>query len=126
MALTWNWDKRVGTATLVQKHEEGKETEYSISLYEGNAFLIFIHEYEEDGKEKYELISFWGDKRHMLNCLGLNKKEGFTENLYVTPAQEYTKFRLNKNKCRHINDIIPALVRAFDKLTIEIVSGEEV
>lgn len=124
MALHWQWDEKCGEATIRQKESDGGETEYTVSLYTGNACLIMLYEREENGQEVYSLWSFWADKQHMKNCLGLNKKEGFTSNQYAGPFQRITKIRLNKAKCRYFKDIVPALAQAFDELTIEIFTEE--
>lgn len=124
MALEWEWSEKCGSATLYQYHE-GKTENYTLSLYQGNAYLIFIHEYEEEGKEKYTLYSFWLDKQHMKNCLGLNKKGGFTKNIYNDPYECIIEITLNKKRCRNVKDISAALVQAFDNIMINIVSREE-
>jgi len=81
-----------------------------------------LNEWEEDGEKFWSMSSFWADKAHMKNCLGLNKKDGYTSNIHNTPYQKWTKVRLNKTKCRYFKDIVPALAQAFDNLTIEIVN----
>ena len=69
MSLNWRWDERCGEAVIQQN---GKD--WTVSLYQGNAFLIFLYEYQEDGQNMYQLYNFWADKQHMKNCLGLNQK----------------------------------------------------
>ena len=49
-----------------------------------------------------------------------DKKEGYTGNMYDQPSQRFTRFRINKAKCRYYKDIIPALIEAFDAITIEV------
>lgn len=120
MALHWQWDEKCGEATLVRDMGDDEEREFKLGLYTGNAYLIMLCEYEENGTEMWNMFSFWADKAHMKNCLGLNKKDGCTENMYATKYQKITKFRLNKGKCRYIKDIVPALVQAFDNIDIEI------
>lgn len=120
MALHWQWDEKCGEATLVQKHEGEEDRVFTLSLYTGNAYLIMLYEYEENGEQMWSMVNFWVDKQHMKNCLGLNKKDGFTGNTFDTPHNKITKIRLNKSRCRYFKDIIPALAQAFDDLTIEI------
>lgn len=122
MALHWQWDEKCGEATLVQTQEDGTEAEYKLGLYTGNACLIMLSEWEADGESMWNMFSFWADKDHMKNCLGLNKKQGYTDNMYATPYQKITKVKLNKKKCRYFKDIVAALAQAFDDLTIEVVS----
>ena len=127
MALHWEWKDKCGEATLVQPREGEEDRVFTLSLYNGNAYLIMLHEREEDGKDVWSMFSFWADKDHMKNMLGLDKKGGYTENYYDSPFQKITKIRLNKAKCRYLKEIIQALVQAFDDLTIEIFNdpGEE-
>lgn len=120
MSLNWKWENKCGEATLLQNDKE-----YTIGLYEGNAFLIMLSEWKEDGKDMWNMFSFWVDKQHMKNCLGLNKKEGYTSNQYEEGWQRITKFRFNKAKSRHWTDIIPALAQAFDNIDIELYREEE-
>lgn len=113
MALTWEWKEKIGEVTLVQKHGE-EEKEFTINLYKGNSYLIMIHEYEEDGKDLYDLYSFFNDKAHMRRCFGLDKKSG-VDNIFT----EWTKVSISK-KYRHVKDFVTALAEAFDNITIEI------
>ena len=121
MALRWAWSDKVGTMTLVQKHEGEDDREFSISLYDGNCFLIMLNEWAEDGEHMYSMYNFFADKEHAKNCLGLNKRDGYTSNILNTPYNTVTKFRLSKNY-RYLKDLVPMLVKAFDNITIEIYS----
>ena len=115
--LTWNWDNIVGTAEIKQ----GDKT-FTFNLRNGNALLIAHYEYTtSDGKEMGDLQWFFCDEQHMKNMLGLNKKQGFTDNC----LKEITKLRLNKSKCRDLNKIVKAFTEAFDNITIEIYSDKE-
>ena len=124
MALTWDWNEKCGEAFYTQKFD-GEERGFNVNLYEGNAFLIMVAEYEQDGQDKYSVKSFWVDKQHMKRCLGLDKKGGYARNIYFDGYDKFTKFRIDKAKCRHWKDIVPALAQAFDNLTIELFTGEE-
>lgn len=118
MALNWNWEDKCGEITLRQIHEGEETKEYTINLYQGNATLIMIQEYTGDnGEDMYELFSFFADKQHMKNSLGLAKGE---YNIFNTPYQTITKLCLNKAKNRHWKDIVAAFAAAFDKISIEI------
>lgn len=124
MSLNWQWADKCGEVTLVQKHPEEEDREFTISLYDGNCYLIMLHEYEEKGENMYSLFGFFADKEHMKNCLGLNKKKGYGENIYETPYNKFTKVKLNKKKCRYFKDIVAAFAQAFDNIDIEIYSEE--
>ena len=125
MALQWEWDKKCGEATLLQIDEDGAEREFTLSLYKGNAFMIMLHEYTDDnGAEKADLWSFWADKNHAKNCLGLNKREGFSDNIYQRKWERLTRFRLNKNKYPYVKELVQMLSQAFDNITIDIYSED--
>jgi len=119
MALHWDWNKKVGEATFVDTYN-GDNREYTVSLYNGNACLIFLYEYKENDTDMWQMSDFWIDKNHMKNCLGLNKKGGYTENLLDKEYRRLSKIRLDKKNCKYLKDITTALIQAFDKLVIEI------
>ena len=121
MAIRWQWNEKCGEATFKRETENGW-IEQTVNLYVGNAYLIMIYEWEENGEGLYQMFSFWSDKQHMQNCLGLNKKDGYTENIHDTFRDRLCKIRLNKKLCKHAKDIAQALVQAFDEITIEIYS----
>lgn len=96
------------------------DKEFLLHLYQGNAFLILTHEWEEEGKKKAEVIGFFLDEYHAKNCLGLNKKEGHTDNIYDNGWQRLAKVRLNKKKYRYTDKLVNLLAKAFDNIAIEI------
>lgn len=114
MMLTWEWSEKCGEWTESMQID-GEEKEYTYSLYTGNAYLIVLYEFEEDGKNYHCLHTFWTDETHMKRCLGIDSKYK-SENIHT----ELKKIRLSKTKCRYINKIVPALVKAFDSIDIEI------
>ena len=120
MSLNWRWNEKCGEAVIQQG-----EKEFSVNLYKGNAFLIFLYEYEENGQNMYQLYSFWADKQHMKNCLGLNRKEGYGGNMFDEDGCKLKKIRINKAKYPYTKDLVQALTQAFDDLTIEIFKEEE-
>lgn len=122
MALHWDWKEKCGEITVVQMHEGEEAREFKLGLYTGNACLIMLNEWEENGEKYWSMSSFWADKQHMKNCLGLNKKDGYDSNIYSTPYNKWTRVRLNKKKCRYFKDIMAAITQAFDDITIEICS----
>ena len=124
MALNWNWSEKCGEATLECKIN-GVEKEYTLDLYQGNAYLIFISNYEEDGQAMYNVWSFWVDKDHAKNCLGIGKNKEFTTNMYEEGWRRITKFRFDKDKTRHFADIISLIAKTFNNISIEIYSEQE-
>lgn len=133
MALHWDFKKKVGEADFVTKweNENGeKETlRRTINLYEGNAYLIFINEYtdERTGEDMYALHSFFVDKDHAKNMLGLNPKNGYADNLLKTKREFMTRIILDKTKfssAKKLRELVGLLVDAFDELDIRIAQFE--
>ncbi len=126
MALQWEWKDKCGEITLVQMHPGEEDREYRIDLYQGNAYLIMIHEYTDERRgDVYELFGFFNDKQHMKNCLGLNKKGGYASNMYETPYQKITNLRINKAKYRHTSELVATFTEAFKNIQIEIFTEAE-
>lgn len=128
MGLIWRWENKCGECIIesITPHEDGTRKTTTLNLYEGNAFLIFIHEFEEDGRDMYDLWTFWSDKTHMNRCLGLDKKwYTYGKNIYTDGYSRIVKIRLNKTKCRHYKDIVTAMAQAFDQLEIEVYTEED-
>lgn len=128
MSINWLWKNKCGEATIKQLRKNGNESawnEFTVSLYEGNAFLIMLYEYkDDDGQEMYNMFSFFVDKTHAKKCLGLQKNEdGEIVNMFDDNWQKLTKLRINKAKCRY-KDIVSMFAQAFDNLAIEIYNEE--
>lgn len=116
MALHWDFKEKVGEAYFIADYGNGWE-EYKVNIYNGNALMILVYEYEEDGVQKYSLNSFFADEQHLKNCLGLAK--GYEGNIFVKPYERLTKLRLTKN-CRKYDKIFSIFAKAFDELEMEI------
>lgn len=124
MAITWQWKDKCGEA-IVEQTMGDTTKQFTKTLYNGNAYLIFLNEWEEDGVEKYSMHSFFADKKHMKIMLGLEKaRDGNKINFFNNEYEKLIKLRLNKKKCRYMNDIINAFVKAFDNIEIEIYSED--
>ena len=123
MALNWYWKDKCGEAIFRRKI--GEETkDFTVSLYEGNVYLIFIYEYKENGKDMYNLQGFFSDKTHMRRCLGIDKNYStYGDNIY----NDLISIRLNKAKSKNYKEIIKAFVEAFDDIEIGVYTekGEE-
>lgn len=119
MSLNWEWKDKCGELTIVQKYAE-TEKQFTISLYQGNAFLIMLHEYNTEGTDVYDLYGFFNDKAHMRRCFGLGKKSENLHNIY----DEWKKIRINKAKYRYTKDLVTALTEAFDNISIELYTEE--
>lgn len=125
MALTWQWKDKCGEAIIRQNFGD-EVREYTKTLYEGNAFLIFLSEWkdETDNTDKYSLYTFFADEAHAKICLGLDKKSGYSENILDDGFNKLLKLRINKKKARNWKKIITLFAQAFDNLEIEIYTEE--
>lgn len=108
--LTWDYSKQIGTATLEQKIS-GEVRRFTLSLYEGNAFLILTHQYQgEDGKEMERLISFFYDAGHLRRCL---------DDGMFTGWERITAIRIDKSVSRNWKSFVPVLAEYLDDITVE-------
>ena len=119
MALQWQWSEKCGEAIFRNIREDKT---FSINLYEGNAFLIFIDEFEENGENMWRMYSFFVDEVHAKNCLGLTKGQS---NIFNDKAVRLEKVRLNKQKYNKVSKLVNMLIKAFDAIEIEIYSEDE-
>lgn len=126
MALNWLWSEKCGELTFSQNYKGEEYKEFTVDLYQGNALLIMIYPYKENGEDWYSMWGWFLDKGHMKRCLGLEKSsDGTKENLYNRDGCRFLKIRLNKAKNRYWKDIVTSLAMAFDDLTIELYSEKE-
>ena len=64
MAITYDWNNKIGELQIKQK-----ENEFTINVYQGNALAIFIHEFtNNEGVEQYSVYNFFCDKEHFRRC----------------------------------------------------------
>lgn len=91
MALTWDWKKKVGEFTY---------NGYTVNLYEGNAFLIAIDEFRENGEDKYNLVWYLLDKQHAKMFMGLNDVK------YDTFGGKVERIVLYMDTCKNWKDIL--------------------
>lgn len=121
MALNWKWDEKCGEAIIEQTF--GNEVNvYTKNLYEGNAFLIFMNEWEENGKGMYSLYTFFADETHAKRCLGLVK--GYN-NIFTDGSDRLLKIKINKAKSDNWKKIVTLFAQAFDNIDIEIYTEED-
>ena len=124
MAITWQWADKVGEAEI---YNYDKVVTYN--LYKGNAFLIFLYEYEENGKEMYSMHNFFTDERHAKRMLGIDKQDKSTygDNCFATPNYRLQKIRLNAKKygLADTKKLLGMFAQAFDNIAIEFYSEEE-
>ena len=63
MALRWDWKHCIGELEI---EKQGKA---KIHIYQGNAFAIFLNEWEnEQGETLWSMYNFFADKAHFDNC----------------------------------------------------------
>lgn len=127
MSLNWNWSDKVGTLEAIVDVREGEEwvkKPHTFNLYQGNALLIAIDEFKEDGVEKYNLYTFFADEYHLKNLLGMNKKDGYTENHLADWG--WKKIRINTKKWYpkgfgvKLSKLVGLLIDGLPDLTIEL------
>lgn len=117
MSLNWNWSDKVGTLEAMTRVYDGEklvEKPHTFNVYQGNAMLIFIDEYEQDGRKMYSLYNFFADEQHFKNCLGLNKKQGYTENHLADDG--WIKLRINTKKYYPARGFRPTVGKMCDML----------
>lgn len=122
MSLNWRWEEKCGEA-IVRHEFDGEVKELTKTLYEGNAFLIFLSEWKEDDKNMYSLYSFFADEKHAKTCLGLTKD---SDNIFVDGFETLTKIRINKKKSRNWKKIVTLFAQAFDNIQIEVYNEEDI
>ncbi len=101
MSLNWDWKNKMGECVYENGHVS--------NLYQGNAFVIAVNEFEDN---TYNLAWFASDENHMKNMLGLSKD--------YNPCFHHfgiKKLRLNL-KYRNTPKLVQLIARA--KLVIEI------
>ena len=108
MSLNWNFNKPAGLWVITPDNKPS----YTLHLYCGNAYLIVLSE----TKEEYNLVTFWCDKDHMKNCLGLSR--GYHHNIHSD--WEGSHIFLYEDNCPHARQIADALFRAFENITVTV------
>ena len=104
MSLNWLWENKCGTLTA--RNDEGTR-EWECVLYDGNALMIALAEWEEDGKEYWQMCDFWSDEDHM-------------ERILKDRANEYKAIRLNTKKIAKskLNKILKACIKYGIEITL--------
>ena len=118
--LQWDWENKVGE---VEMFNYDKVVTYN--LYQGNAFLIMIYEYNEDGKDMYSMHNFFADETHAKRMLGLDKKwkDTYGKNSFNQPKYKMQKIRIKKSEYgfQNTKKLVNMLLEAFDEINIEII-----
>lgn len=112
MSIIWKWNEKCGEATF--RREDGYT--YNVDLYVGNCFLIMIHEFKENGVDRYTLSSFFADDSHMERCLKDNIFTGY---------ETLTSITINKAKCRNYKKIVELLTTYMDDIDISVYKDGE-
>lgn len=110
MSLNWEWNRKCGTVTQTIGRKD-----YTFDWYEGNALMIAICEFTENGTEKYQLQWFFCDEGHAKNCLGLSKGHEciFDDGM----VKSLTIYRENS---RHWEKIVKLFAKAFPDIEITV------
>ena len=122
--LQWNFDQKIGEVEIFNY-----DRVITCNLYQGNAFLIMLYEYKEDGKDMYALHNFFADETHAKRCFGIDKryKDSYGKNNFNQPTYKMQKIRLKKSVYGEQNTkkLVGMLIQAFDNLTIELYEDED-
>ena len=74
MALRWQWEECIGELEIKE------QVKARIRVYQGNAFAIFLNEWEgKDGEQLWSIFNFFADKEHFKNC-AKDKEWNYAEN----------------------------------------------
>ncbi len=118
--LNWDWKEKVGEVEIFNRDKT-----ITYPLYKGNAFLIMIYEYKEDGKDMYTLHNFFSDETHAKRCFGLDKrwKDTYGKNIFNQPHYKMQKIRINKNVygLQNTKKLVNMLIEAFGEINIELI-----
>lgn len=114
MALQWSFKEKAGTVT-----EKRGDQVVTNNFYEGNALMIVTQEYERDGEQFYDMQWFFVGTDHAKNCLGLSKGH---DNMFGPDG--ITHMVIYREHCRYWKDLINLFVKAFPKITIELLDKE--
>lgn len=115
MSLNWSWKDKYGEVTAIEK-QNGKQKEWTFSIYGGNALAIFLYEWEENGKEQYQLQGFLCDVDHAKRCFGMVKGK---TNIY----ENYIVWKINTEhpKGKKLAELV---VKSFKKALVEVYQEE--
>ena len=120
MALIWDWNSKVGEATFERMTGASENSPFTIDLYQGNALLIGLYEFVKDGVERYNMDFFFVDEGHMKRCLGLQKNnDGTKYNIFDADRSRLTKIKIDPTRYDYTKQLVTALSKAFDNITIE-------
>lgn len=117
MAVNWYWKHKLGTITLVQEHNEIKNT-FKLNIYCANCLGAIIYEYrdKETHKDMYKFMGFWNNRQHLANCLGLTR--GYKDDIYKDPCNNYKKIKLNMYYRKDALTIAELFVKAGHKVEL--------
>ena len=111
MALNWEWSKVSGTVTEIYNCQEK-----DFNFYEGNAFMIVIHE----RGDQYDLRWFFCDEEHAKRMLGLAK--GYES---IFEPDEIKRLTIYRDNCRQWEKIVKLFAKAFPNIEIVIRAKRE-
>ena len=108
MALQWQWTDKMGECV----YQDGKKS----NLYRGNAFVIAVNEWSQDGRDLYSVAWFAVDEQHFKNMLGLSKefKENSFEDFGIKEMTLNTRYKETEK-------IVALLARAKAETTVHLV-----
>lgn len=112
MPIIVDWNKKIGKAVFHQSID-GEDKVYTLDLYEGNAFLVMIH----DNGDERTLNCFFLDSGHMERCL----KDG----MFNRSWDKMTAITINKAKYCHYKEVVALLTEYLDDIDISVYKDGE-
>ena len=117
MALRWDFKE-----DLIGRIEY-RGTDVARKIYDGNAFAIFLNEWEENGQSLYSLACFYADKEHAKRCLGLTKETKgdapvFPDDIWVNERRYEMGRVVLLSSNRQARDLGQLLMKAYKNITI--------
>lgn len=102
MSVNWLWKSEKGEFVYKCKDGEFKGEKFKVGMYGGNCLCAHIYRFkklnEQTGKKEkyYNFWGFWNDIEHLKNCLGMNPKKGYKDDMYKDDSMyQLVKIRVN-------------------------------
>ena len=115
--LNWSFEHKVGEVEIFNRDKV-----VTYSLYQGNAFLIMLYEYVENGHDMYTMHNFFADETHAKRMFGLDKrwKDTYGKNYFNQPEYKMQKIKIKKDEYSYTKKLVNMLIEAFDNINVEI------
>ena len=122
MALHWDFKCKAGIIEARQQQRDG-EHDFTLTFYEGNALMITTYEYNDNGKDVYDMVWFFTGTDHAKRCLGLAKCDDGTKHNMLSDTN-ITRITIYRNNCRQWKTIVDLFTKAFPDIMIELMAND--